>query len=68
VSPPFGTDYVKMIAFQEEPAGFAEWMGASGKHFAPTGPELGRLLRMITTARGGKAQARLKLVTRGPGG
>jgi len=68
VSPPFGTDYLKMIAFEEKPAGFDQWMGASGKHFAPTGPELGQLLRMITTAKGGKAQARLKVVTRGPGG
>lgn len=68
VSPPFGTDYVKLFAFQEKPAGFDQWTGASGKHFAPTGPELGQLLRMITTARGAKAQARLKVVTRGPGG
>jgi hypothetical protein len=27
-----------------------------------------QLLRMITTAKGSKAQARLKVVTRGPGG
>ena len=67
VGPPFGTDYVKLFAFEEKPAGFDQWLGASGKHFPPTGPELGQLLRMITTARGGKAQARLKVVTRGAG-
>jgi hypothetical protein len=43
-------------------------MGASGQHFSPTGPELASLLRMITTAKGSKAQARVKVVTRGPGG
>jgi caspase domain-containing protein/uncharacterized protein DUF4384 len=68
VSPPFGTDYVKIIAFQEKPVGFEHWMGASGQHFSPTGPELAPLLRMITTAKGSKAQARVKVVTRGPGG
>lgn len=67
VSPPFGTDYVKVVAFQEKPAGFDRWMGASGQHFSPTGPELAQLLRMITTAKGSKAQARLKVVTRGAG-
>ena len=68
VTPPFGTDYVKVIAFQEKPVGFDHWMGASGQHFSPTGPELTSLLRMITTAKGSKAQARVKVVTRGPGG
>jgi hypothetical protein len=68
VSPPFGTDYVKVIAFQEKPVGFEHWMGASGQHFSPTGPELAALLRMITSAKGSKAQARVKVVTRGSGG
>jgi hypothetical protein len=68
VSPPFGTDYLKVVAFQERPDGFERWMGASGKHFAPTGPEVAQLLRMITTAKGSKAQARLKVVTRRPRG
>jgi hypothetical protein len=68
VSPPFGTDYVKIVAFQEKPVGFEHWMGASGQHFSPTGPELAPLLRMITTAKGSKAQARVKVVTRGPRG
>jgi hypothetical protein len=68
VTPPFGTDYVKIVAFQEKPVGFDHWMGASGQHFSPTGPELASLLRMITTAKGSKAQARVKVVTRGPGG
>jgi len=68
VSPPFGTDYVKLIAFEEKPEGFDQWTGQSGKPFSPTSPELGRLLRMIKDAKGGKAQARLKLVTRGRSG
>ena len=68
VSPPFGTDYLKLIAFQEKPEGFERWLGKSDQHFAPTGPEVGELLRMIKTAKGSRAQARLKLVTRGPRG
>ena len=68
VSPPFGTDFLKLVAFQEKPAGFDRWMGRSGQHFAPTGPEVTELLRLITGAKGSRAQARLKVVTRGPGG
>jgi hypothetical protein len=68
VSPPFGTDYLKLIAFKEKPERFDRWLGKSGQHFAPTGPEVAELLRMIKAAKGSKAQARLKLVTRGPRG
>jgi uncharacterized caspase-like protein len=68
VSPPFGTDYLKLVAFQEKPAGFDRWIARTGQHFAPSGPEVTDLLRMIRTAPGSKAQARLKLVTRGPRG
>jgi hypothetical protein len=68
VSPPFGTDFLKLVAFQEKPAGFDRWMGRSDQHFAPTGPEVAELLRMIRGAKGSRAQARLKVVTRGPGG
>jgi hypothetical protein len=68
VSPPFGTDFLKLLAFQEKPVGFDRWMGRSGQHFAPTGQEVTELLRMITGAKGSRAQARLKVVTRGPGG
>jgi hypothetical protein len=66
VSPPFGTDYLKLVAFEQKPAGFERWMGRTGQHFAPSGPEVADLLRMIRAAPGSKAQARLKLVTRGP--
>jgi hypothetical protein len=68
VSPPFGTDYLKLVAFQEKPPGFDRWMGGNDRRLAPTGPEVVELLRMITSAKGSKAQARLKVVTRGPGG
>lgn len=68
VSPPFGTDFLKLVAFQEKPAGLDRWMGKSDQHFAPTGPEVAELLRMITGAKGSRAQARLKVVTRGSGG
>jgi hypothetical protein len=68
VSPPFGTDYLKLVAFGEKPEGFDRWLGKSDQHLAPAGPEVAELLRMIKAAKGSKAQARLKLVTRGPGG
>lgn len=61
VSPPFGTEYLKIVAFREKPPGFDKWRGAK---FLPTGPELGQLLQMIKTAKGSKAQGRLKVVTR----
>jgi hypothetical protein len=61
VSPPFGTEYLKVFAFREKPQGFDKWRDAK---FLPTGPELGQLLQMIRTARGSKAQGRLKVVTR----
>jgi hypothetical protein len=64
VSPPFGTEYIKAVAFEERPAGFDRWIEAS---FSPTGPDLVELLRMLRTARGHKAQARLKVVTRAAG-
>lgn len=65
VSPPFGTDYLKLVAFRQKPAGFERWKGADDLHLSPTGPELGQLLQMIRSAPGGKAQARLKIVTQG---
>jgi caspase domain-containing protein/uncharacterized protein DUF4384 len=68
VSPPFGTDFLKLVAFQEKPPGFDRWMGKSDQHFAPAGPEVAELLRMVKGAKGSKAQARLKVVTRGPAG
>ena len=61
VSPPFGTEYLKVFAFREKPAGFDKWRDAK---FLPTGPELGQLLQMIKSAKGSKAQGRLKVVTR----
>jgi hypothetical protein len=64
VSPPFGTEYLKVVAFVEKPAGFDRWIEAS---FSPTQPELDALVKMLRTARGKKAQARLKVVTRGSG-
>jgi hypothetical protein len=67
VSPPFGTEYLKLVAFQEKPAGFDAWVG-NNRRFAPTGPEIAKLLRMIASAPGSKAQAGLKIVTRGPSG
>lgn len=66
VSPPFGTEYLKLVAFQDKPPGFDRWMGKSDRQLA--GPEVAELLRMIASASGSKAQARLKVVTRGPGG
>jgi hypothetical protein len=67
-SPPFGTEYLKLVAFEEKPTGFEKWLGRNDQHFAPTGPEIGQILRMITGAKGGKAQAGLRVVTRGPRG
>jgi hypothetical protein len=67
-SPPFGTDYLKLVAFEVKPAGFEKWQGRNDQHFAPTGPEITQLLRMITSAKGSKAQTGLKVVTRGPRG
>lgn len=64
VSPPFGTEYLKVVAFAEKPAGFDRWIEAS---FSPMQSELDELLKMLRTARGRKAQARLKVVTRGSG-
>jgi hypothetical protein len=64
VSPPFGTEYLKIVAFVEKPAGFDRWIEAS---FSPTRPELYELLKMLKTARGKKAQGRLKVVTRAAG-
>jgi hypothetical protein len=61
VSPPFGTEYLKVFAFVEKPAGFDRWIEAS---FSAKGPELDELLKMLRTAKGRKAQARLKVVTR----
>jgi hypothetical protein len=61
VSPPFGTEYLKVFAFAEKPAGFDRWIEAS---FSAKGPELDELLKMLRTAKGRKAQARLKVVTR----
>ena len=61
VSPPFGTEYLKIVAFVEKPPDFDRWIGA---HFAPTAPQLEELLRMLRSAGGAKSQARLKIVTR----
>jgi hypothetical protein len=68
VAPPFGTDHLKLLAFRDKPPGLEKWMGRGDQHFAPTGPEVAELLRMIRDAKGSKAQARLKVVTRGPRG
>ena len=61
VSPPFGTEYLKIFAFAEKPVGFDRWIEAS---FSAKGPELDELLKMLRSAKGRKAQARLKVVTR----
>ena len=68
VSPPFGTEYLKLVAFQEKPPGFDTWLGRNDRRFAPAGPEIAQLLRMITSATGSKAQAGLQVLTRGPRG
>ncbi|HVO10725.1 MAG TPA: caspase family protein [Vicinamibacteria bacterium] len=64
VSPPYGTEYLKIVAFAEKPAGFDRWIEAS---FSASRPELVELLKMLRTARGRRAQARLKVVTRAAG-
>jgi hypothetical protein len=64
VSPPFGTEYLKIVAFVEKPAGFDRWIEAT---FSPIQPDLDELLKMLRTSRGRKAQARLKVVTRASG-
>ncbi len=61
VSPPFGTEYLKIFAFREKPEGFEKWMNGS---FSPLGPELRQLIAMLKAAKGSKAQNRLKVVTR----
>ena len=68
VSPPFGTEDLKLVAFQEKPPGFDAWLGSNDRRFAPTGPEIAQLLRMMTSATGSKAQAGLKVLTSGPRG
>jgi hypothetical protein len=68
VSAPFGTDHLKLVAFQEKPPGFDAWLGSNDRRFAPMGPEIAALLRLIAGATGSKAQAGLKVRTRGPCG
>jgi len=64
VSPPYGTECLKIVAFAEKPSGFDRWIEAS---FSATSPKLVELLTMLRTARGRRAQARLKVVTRAAG-
>jgi hypothetical protein len=64
VGAPYGTEYLKLFAFREKPAGIERWMKAG---FPASDPQLEQLLKMLREARGGKAQDRLKVVTRESG-
>jgi len=64
VSPPFGTEYLKIFAFQQKPAGYDALLEAS---FSALGPELPRPRKLPRSAEGSKGQARLKVVTRETG-
>jgi len=61
VSPPFGTEHLKLFAFRQKPPGLEHWIEAS---FSPLDPQLDRLIEQVSAAPGSKAEGRLKLVTR----
>jgi hypothetical protein len=60
VSAPFGTEYLKVVAFAKKPAGIETWMKAS---FDANEAALGRLLDWLRATSGSRATARLKVVT-----
>lgn len=64
VSPPLGTEYLKLFAFRERPAGIERWLKAS---FPASDPKLQELLDWLKGTRGSRASDRLKVVTREPG-
>jgi len=64
VSEPTGTEFVKAIVFRQRPPGFESWIG---RQFEADSQDFTRLMAMIQSAPGARAQALLKLVTaRGP--
>jgi hypothetical protein len=60
VSPPYGTEYLKVFAFRQKPAGLDKWMKES---FDATDPKLGKLVEWLRGIKGGRASDRLKVVT-----
>jgi hypothetical protein len=60
VSPPYGTEYLKVFAFAQKPAGVDKWLKES---FDATDPKLGRLVDWLQSMKGSRASDRLKVVT-----
>lgn len=70
VGAPFGTEFLKLFAFQEKPVGYDRWtchLTPAGKvkcpEFEPGSAEFRDLLTMLAQSDTGRAQAALRLVT-----
>lgn len=61
VQGPLGTEYVKVIAFEQPPAGFAAWADRTGKTYPPDSADFQQLMAFLRAA--GGAQVTTKLVT-----
>ena len=64
ISPPLGTDYLKVLAFRTKPGGYESFLGAD---FRAEDPRLDSLLEMIRSAGSSAAQATLSVTTARPG-
>lgn len=62
VVPPFGTEYLKVFAFERRPAGLERWLGQA---IDVDSAAYDQLLRTLESTPGAKAQKRLKVVTTG---
>jgi caspase domain-containing protein len=60
VSQPTGTEFLKVFAFQQRPAGLDRWMN---REFEADSSTLDELLTLVRTAPGRRAETSLKLVT-----
>jgi hypothetical protein len=61
VSPPFGTEYLRLFAFAKRPAGIERWLKAS---FPASDAKLRELVDWLRAAGGSRATDKLKVVTR----
>ncbi|MCP4656466.1 MAG: DUF4384 domain-containing protein, partial [bacterium] len=60
VNPPLGTEYLKLFAFRERPAGLERWID---QKLDVTDPRFEELLRFLRSPHRDGAQTRLKVVT-----